>query len=231
MEEQSFVALKKKVSSAALKHIKDGQIIGIGSGSTVAIFISLLSEFISKNKFDIIAIPTSFQAKMLLIDKKIKVGSLLEYPEIDVTIDGADKVDKKLQIIKGGGAALTREKIIASASKEYVIIVDHSKVIPSLQGVPLTIPIEVLPIATTLVINKIKKMGGKPIVRQGLKKVGPIVTDNGNFILDIEITTEDLSDLNNRLLHIPGVIETGIFLNYANIVYVGYPNRIEILRK
>lgn len=205
----------------------DPFIIGIGSGSTIVPFIKLLAEFVVAKavKPTIICIPTSEQARHLIIDnlkyKSFRLGSLDEFNEIDVTIDGADAVYfKEKFLIKGGGAAHCQEKILAEASKNYVIVVaDHKKLGKTIDGV--TIPVEVLPLALNYLIRLFKNEFVNEllscIVRNcpsGFGKIGPIVTDNGNLILDLKFTgnlSNNPQYLDLRLRQYAGVIETGIF--------------------
>jgi len=151
---------------------------------------------------------------------------LNEHSRLDLTIDGVDQVDSDLNMIKGMGGALTREKIVASASKQNIIVADETKLTKKL-GTNQAVPIEILPFATALVESRIKKMKGKPVLREGKGKVGPVVTDNGNFILDADFGPIDAPEkLNSQLKSIPGVVETGLFIRMANIVYVGTPTHV-----
>jgi len=224
---QKIEDIKRRVSEKALNHIKDGLVVGIGSGSTVAIFIEILSEYIKKTGIEIITVPTSYQVYFLLLNKGVKVSSLIEHPEIDITVDGADKIDDDLQLIKGGGGALTQEKIVAAATKkDYIIIADYRKYVPNLNNEEIVVPIEVIPMAVTFVRNEIIKLGGVPLIRNATKKVGPIVTDNGNLIIDAKFTKISLKKLNSMLKDIPGVVETGIFANFATCAYIGFPDKV-----
>ena len=212
---------KKKAASDAASLVKDGDIVGLGSGSTAAFSIEEIGDRIRKEELKILGVPTSYQAFILATAKAIPITTLNEHPHLDLVIDGADQVDGALNMIKGWGGALTKEKIVASASKMRVYVVDETKLADRL-GNNQRVPVEVLPFALPTINPKIIKMGGTPVLRKATKKAGPVVTDNGNFILDIDFgLIENLLELNRDLKTIPGVIETGIFAQMADVVYVG----------
>ncbi len=201
---------KYNAAKIALKLVKDGMVLGIGSGTTVEIFLNLLGEKIRKEEWEIYGIPSSYQSYLLAIKNGIRVVDLINY-EPEICIDGADQVDAKMNCIKGGGAAMTREKIVATASKKVVIIVDESKLAEKLS---MPVPVEVLPFAHGHVTRKLKEMGAEVVIRQGSGKIGPVITDNGNFILDCdfgEILDDRVEEVELRINQIPGVIENGIF--------------------
>lgn len=220
---------KRAAAKEAVKHVKDGYVIGLGSGTTVACAIQELGK---QNHSHIFAVPSSYQAFLLAAQNHIPITTLDEHPKLDLTIDGADQVERKtLNMIKGMGGALTREKIVAAASKKLVIMVDETKLTERL-GFNQPIPVEVLPFAFAPVTAKLQVLRGKPKLREGNGKVGPVVTDNGNFILDVDFgTIEDTEKLNVQIKTIAGVIETGLFLDMASIVYVGTQNTVEKLVK
>jgi ribose 5-phosphate isomerase A len=154
-----------------------------------------------------------------------------EHPKLDLAIDGADQIDKKLNLIKGMGGALLREKIVASAAKQFIIIADASKMTDEF-GKNQKVPVEVLPFAYTTVTAKILEKGGDPSLREGKQKVGPVVTDNGNFILDVDFGfIKNPAELQLELKFIPGVIETGLFINMADIAYVGTSTSVEMFKR
>jgi len=220
---------KKATATETLKKIKDGQIIGLGSGSTVAYAIKELGNKIRNEKLDILCVPSSYQSMFLAIESGIRLTTLDENPELDLAIDGADQVSKDLELIKGGGAALTREKIVDSAAKEMLVMVDESKLTSRL-GIP--VPLEILPFAVKTVMKNIQKIGGRPILRGTAGKVGPIITDNNNFIVDADFGyINEPRNLENRLKLIPGLIETGLFIDMAKEVYVGSKKGVRILKK
>ena len=222
---------KKRAALEAVKHIKNGQVIGLGSGSTAAYAIQEIGKLIRKKKWQVLAVPTSHQAFQLAVDWGIPVTTLDEHPKVDITIDGADQIDPYLNMIKGMGGALVREKIVASASKQEVIIADETKLVKKL-GVNHPVPVEVLPSAAAVVMSRIREIGGKPVLRTGTGKVGPVVTDNGNFILDVSMETiGNPGELDMKLRSIPGVVETGLFIGLADIVYVGTRDSVKRLEK
>lgn len=212
---------KKKASLEAVKHIKDGFTIGLGSGSTVAYAIQEIGKRIQQRKLRILGVPTSHQAMMLAVHCGIPITTLNEHPQLNLTIDGADQIDRQLNLIKGMGGALTREKIVASATKQFVIVADETKLTEKL-GANCAVPVEVLPFALPTVMLKMQEKGGKPVLREAKGKVGPVVTDNGNFIVDVDFGHINApKEMDSQLKSIPGIIETGLFVQMADIVYVG----------
>ena len=222
---------KKRAALEAVKNVKDGYIIGLGSGSTAAYAIKEIGKITRQKNWQILGVPTSYQAMQLAIQCGIRLTTLQEHPQLDLTIDGADQIDKELNLIKGMGGALTREKIVASTSKRVIIVADETKLVNKL-GTNHPVPVEVLPFATSTVMLKIRKMKGRTRLRETSGKVGPLVTDNGNFILDADFGPIDApSELNFQLKSIPGVVETGIFAGMADIVYLGTKNTARKLKK
>lgn len=222
---------KKNAALEAVKHVKDGFIVGLGSGSTAAYAIKEIGKLIHRKGWKIQGVPTSHQAFLLAVKCGVSITTLNEHPRLDLTVDGVDQVDPDLNMIKGMGGALTREKIVASASKQNIIVTDETKLTKKL-GTNQPVPIEVLPFATALVESRIKKMKGKPVLREIKGKAGPVVTDNGNFILDADFGPIDVpSELNVKLKSIPGVVETGLFIKMANIVYVGTPTHVHRFKR
>ena len=222
---------KRKAALEAAKHVKDGFIVGLGSGSTTAYAIENLGQRIRNESLRISAVPTSFQAFLLAAKYGIAVTTLEEHPIVNVTIDGADQIDPKLNLIKGMGGALAREKIVASASQQNIIIADETKKVCALGENNHPIPVEVLPFAPSLVKRRIEAMGGMPSIREGKGKVGPIITDNGNMILDVSFgVISDAMKLEKNLKMIPGVVETGLFLDLADIAYIGTNSSVEKIK-
>jgi len=217
---------KKNAAIEAVKHVRDGFIVGLGSGSTAAYAIQEIGRLIRQKGWRVLGVPTSHQAFLLAINSGISMTTLNEHPRLDLTIDGVDQVDPDLNMIKGMGGAFAREKIVASASKQNIIVADETKLTKKL-GTDQPVPIEVLPFATALVESRIKKMRGKSVLREGEGKAGPVVSDNGNFILDVDFGPIDSpGELNVKLRLIPGVVETGLFVGMADIVYVGTPTHV-----
>lgn len=204
--------LKKAVGFAALKFVKPKTIVGVGTGSTAAHFIDALATI----KNDIIgAVSSSEASTKKLIEYGIRVFDCNDVDSLDIYVDGADEINHQMQMIKGGGAALTREKIIAAISKKFVCIVDESKVVETLGNFPL--PIEVIPMARSYVAREIFKLGAKPIYRDG------VVTDNGNVILDIhDFMIPNAIEMEHKINNIAGVVTVGLFANRgANIALIG----------
>jgi ribose 5-phosphate isomerase A len=220
---------KKRVALEAVKHVQDDFIVGLGSGSTAAYVIQQIGEKIRLEGLRILGVPTSHQAMMLAVHCGVPLTTLNEHPQLDLAIDGADQVDRELNLIKGGGGALTREKIVASAARQFVIVADETKLVERL-GTNHTIPVEVLPFAVPTVMVKLRELKGKPVLREGGGKVGPLVTDNGNFVVDVDFgPVDDVKELHLQLKLIPGVIETGLFVGMADVIYLGKPDGVEKL--
>lgn len=213
---------KLKAAEAALAEVRDGMVLGIGTGSTVQIFIDLLGGRVAREGIRILGVPTSYQSAYLAAEKGIQLTTLDEHPRLDLAVDGADEVDKDLNLIKGGGAALTREKIVDSSAKRFVVIADASKYVERL-GKKTPVPIEVLPVAKTTAMRRIKILGGEPRLRDGGdRKDGPLVTDNGNFIIDADFgEIADPRTLEAELKRIPGIVEVGLFINLAHTAFLG----------
>eukprot|EP01112_Ceratiomyxa_fruticulosa_P022966 TRINITY_DN858_c0_g1_i1.p1 TRINITY_DN858_c0_g1~~TRINITY_DN858_c0_g1_i1.p1 ORF type:complete len:212 (+),score=39.48 TRINITY_DN858_c0_g1_i1:167-802(+) len=200
--------------------------IGVGSGSTIVYAIERILERIKTEGLKVTCVPTSFQSEQLLIDGGVIPSTLNITPSLDVTIDGADEVDADMNCIKGGGGCQTLEKLVASCSKKLVIVADSRKDSSKLgekwkKGVPL----EVLAVARVPVSKKIEALGGKPVLRMAVKKAGPVITDNGNIILDCDFgVIENPQRLEQQLCMITGVVETGLFINMAQMAYFGQDN-------
>lgn len=223
---------KRNAALKAVKHVKDGFIVGLGSGTTVAFAIEALGERIKSEKISLLGIPSSYQAFQLAVQYGVPITTLDEHPIIDVTIDGADQITPELHLIKGMGAALAREKIVAAASKYNIIIADENKRVKVLGENSQAVPIEVLPFALSLAKSKISELGGNPIVREGKGKLGPIITDNGNMIIDaIFGLIKNPQELSVKVKMIPGVVETGFFVNLTDIAYIATPSKVEKIER
>ena len=215
--------MKKAVADAAVKEVKDGMIIGLGSGSTAALMIESLAAEISSGKLkNIKGVPTSFQSEVLALELNIPLIDLASVSKIDLAIDGADEVSPDFQLIKGGGACHVREKLVASKSNKLLIVVDESKLVKTLNQV-FPLPVEVLPTAWKQVQDEIAKMNANSNLRMANKKAGPIVTDQGNLILDVmfEGGITKPKEIEVRLNNIPGVLENGLFVDLTDKVLVG----------
>ncbi len=213
---------KRKAALKALQPIKNGWVIGLGSGSTMAIVVTELARLSKGRKLEVSVVPTSHQIENLAISHGLRIVSMNEAFTIDYAIDGADQVQlPSLNLIKGGGGAMLREKIVDTAARELAIVVDESKLSKYLGG-KQQVPLEVLPFAQKYVQAQITRMGGRAKLRQSAGKVGPVVTDNGNFVLDADFgRLGNPTLLERRLKALPGLIETGLFLKMADRVYVG----------
>ena len=209
---------KEAAARASLRFVNDGDIVGLGSGSTAECAIRLLGERL-KSGLRIRGIPTSVRSKELAASLGIPLTTLDDYQQIDVTIDGADEFDPELRLIKGGGGALLREKIIASASKKVVIVADSSKQVQVLGKFPM--PVEVIPFAQALIANKITALGASVTLRQYVDE-NPFVTDDGHRILDCRFgQIPDPPTLAHTLSDMLGVVEHGLFINMVNVVLMG----------
>jgi len=219
--------VEKGKKNAAIKavdeNVKKNMILGIGSGSTVVYAVQRIGKINKEKSLGLKCIPSSFQAYQLIIENKLELVSLDQYPEIDLDIDGADEIDEKLNLIKGGGGCLVQEKIVASNSKELIIVADFRKSSETLgmkwkKGVPL----EVIPIAYNPIMTKLKKLRGNPVLRMAKSKSGPLITDNGNFIIDADFgEIRNPAELNSKLLNIPGIVDTGLFIGMTSKAYIG----------
>ncbi|MEQ8970565.1 MAG: ribose-5-phosphate isomerase RpiA [Coleofasciculus sp. C1-SOL-03] len=214
--------MKQEVGKAAAERVQSGTIVGLGTGSTTAYAIQYIGDRIKKGELnDIKGIPTSFQAEVLAKDHGIPLTSLDAVDHIDVAIDGADEVDPQKNLIKGGGAAHTREKVVDSLAAQFIVVVDSGKLVDRL-GSTFKLPVEVIPMAYAPVMRAIEKLGGKPELRMGVKKAGPVVTDQGNMVIDVTFDSIDNpGELEQTINNIPGVLENGLFVGVANVVLVG----------
>ena len=204
-----MISEKQRSAEAACEYVKDGMIVGLGTGSTAEFAVKKIGELV-RNGLSIRGIPTSDSTKILAESEGIPLIDFSETMFIDLTIDGADEIDANLNMIKGGGAALLREKIVASASREEIIIVSVSKLVQQLGAFPL--PVEVIPFGWQVVFNQLESLQGNPELR--LKQGQPSVTDQGNFIIDCHFRKiENPEQLEQHLNMIPGVVENGLFIN------------------
>jgi ribose 5-phosphate isomerase A len=214
-------ASKRFAAVAAARLIQDGMVVGIGTGSTMAFLIEALAQRITQEGIHIVGVPTSYQSRLLCMKLGIPTRDMQDTASVDLAVDGADEVDPNLDLIKGGGASHTREKIVAAMAREFVIVVDESKLVDKL-GSSFAIPVEVLPTALAFVENAIRHLGGDPVLRIGLRKDGPVVTDNGQFLFDVRFPpTTDLRTVDQALHATPGIIETGLFFGMATTVLAG----------
>ena len=230
MEKQAVHAGKRAAGYKAADLVKNGMVIGLGTGSTVFFAMERLQERISAG-LEIRGVPTSYQTAIRAREYGIPLTTLDEHPVLDLAIDGADQVDPQFRLIKGRGAAQTREKCVAAAAQQFVVVVDNSKLAPCLNA---PVPVEVLPFALSPVMAHLKTMGGKPVVREGLRKDGPVMTDNGNFEIDCTFTViNNPEELEAAIAGIPGVIESGLFTGFTGKtnVIVGDEKKCRILKR
>ena len=213
---------KKRVGSQIADWIDDGMTLGLGTGSTAAEAIRALGKRIESEGLTVRGVATSFAAERLAHENRIPLISLEDVDFLDLAFDGADEVDPGTNLIKGRGAAQTREKIVASASRRFVVLVDESKLVRHLgEKMPLTV--EFVPLAMAPVSKIIRELGGRPRLRMGQRKDGPVVSDQGLWIIDAAFSEAfDVQRVNDGLLSTPGVLDHGLFLNLATDVLVGH---------
>ena len=215
--------MKQIVADAAIKEVKNDMVLGLGSGSTAALMIkSLASEIRSGKLTNIRGVATSFQSEVLALELDIPLIDLASVSQIDLAIDGADEVDPGFQLIKGGGACHVREKLVASKANKLLIVVDETKLVQNLnKSFPL--PVEVLPNSWKQVQEVISEMNGNSTLRMAVKKAGPVVTDQGNLILDVLFNDgiQNPKEVEMSINNIPGVLENGLFIDLTDKVLVG----------
>jgi ribose 5-phosphate isomerase A len=213
---------KRRAAEAAIDYVTDGMVVGVGTGSTVNHFIAALTGWRDRIAG---AVSSSDASTLLLKQAGIEVFDLNSVGNLELYVDGADEATRHLQLIKGGGAALTREKIVASASQRFICIVDDSKVVDVLGRFPL--PVEVIPMARSLVARQLVKLGGQPVWREG------VVTDNGNVILDVHnLEILDPPSLESEINQLPGVVTVGLFARRpADVLLVAGPDSVERIER
>ncbi|MFM1799001.1 MAG: ribose-5-phosphate isomerase RpiA [Cyanobacteriota bacterium] len=215
--------MKQAVATAAVAQIQDGMVLGLGSGSTAALMIQELGAKLQRGDLkDIIGVTTSFQGEVLAAELGIPLQSLNAVARIDLAIDGADEVDPSLQLIKGGGACHVQEKLVARRADRFVVVVDASKLVTTL-NLGFLLPVEVLPGAWRQVKAQLGEMGGEAKLRMAMRKAGPVVTDQGNLVLDVSFAggIQDPLSLEKEINNLPGVLENGLFVNLTDQVLVG----------
>ena len=214
--------MKQEVGKAAANLVYSGSIVGLGTGSTTAFTIQFLGDRLKSGELkDIVGIPTSFQSEVLAKQYGVPLTTLDAIDHIDIAIDGADEVDPSKNLIKGGGAAHTREKVVDYLANQFIVVVDSGKLVSRL-GETFEVPVEIIPMAITPAMQAITKLGGKPEIRMGVKKAGPVITDQGNMVVDVRFDNiSDPDNLEKTLNNIPGVLENGIFVNCVDKVLIG----------
>ena len=219
-----MISEKQRAAEAAVEYVKDGMIVGLGTGSTTEFAVKKLGERV-RDGLAIRGIPTSDVTKVQAEEEGVPLIDFSETMYIDLTIDGADEIDVNLNMIKGGGAALLREKIVASASKEEIIIVSHEKFVKQLGSFPL--PVEVIPFGWQVIFNQLETLGGSPDLR--LKQGQPLLTDQGNYIIDCRFRQIiDAAQLEQRLNMIPGVVENGLFTGLCTCMIMAEGEKIVV---
>ena len=222
---------KKIAAEKAIERVRSGMVVGLGTGSTVYYALLKIGDMVREG-LDIVGIPTSAGTEKIAIAQQIPLATLAMHPTIDLTIDGADEVDKNLNLIKGGGAALVREKIIANASKEILIVVDESKVSRVL-GTTFPLPVEIVRFGWEATQTEVNRICGRSTLRLTSAEDGnqhPLITDNGNYILDCHFDgIPDPEEIELRLNNIPGVVENGIFVNRADKIIIGTSSGIRYM--
>lgn len=220
--------LKRQAALAAVEHVKDGQSVGLGTGSTARYVVLELGERV-KAGLRIKGVPTSRDTAALASQVGIPLLPEEDAWSLDLAIDGTDQVDPHLNLIKGGGGALLREKIVATAARRLIIVADHTKTAPVL-GAYVPLPIEVIPFGWQSTARLIEELGGKAVLRE--RDGRPFTTDAGHFILDLHIQKiTDPARLEARLNQIPGVVENGLFVGLTSLLILGTPRGVEIRPK
>lgn len=216
---------KEAAGEAALRFVRDGMCLGLGTGSTTAYALEALGRRIRQDGLDVRGVPTSFGTERRARACGIPLTSLDDNPDLDLALDGADAVDDALRLIKGGGGAHAREKVVAHQAERFVVLVDPTKQVDRL-GTRTPLPVEVLPMAVTSVINTLDEMGATPELRRAGAKDGPVVTDQGFWIVDAHFSDGIASPekLDRLLCSCPGVLDHGLFLDAADDLLVGHPD-------
>jgi ribose 5-phosphate isomerase A len=219
---------KDRAAESAATLVKDGMVIGLGTGSTAERVIRLLGDRVKAEGLNILGVPTSLRTEQLAIECGIPPTSLTAHPTLDLGIDGADQVDARLNLIKGGWGSQTREKVVSYAVQKLIICVDSAKVVEQLYR---SVPIEVLPYAVTVVAQQVKALGGEPAVRLDGSRGGYFITEHGNLIIDADFgVIRDPKELSLKLSSIVGAVEHGIFTNAAE-VHVGIEKGVKVLKR
>lgn len=202
-------------------------VVGLGTGSTVAWTIRAIGRMVAEG-LDVLGVPTSYQSEALAIECGIQLTTLSQNPVLDLAIDGVDQIDARMNAIKGGGAAHTREKVVSIAARRFVVVADGSKRVDVLKR---AVPVEVLPFAARVVERELIRIGGSPMIRQARMKDGPVITDNGNFVMDVSFgEIRNPEALSQRISQIPGVVEHGIFTKIDEI-HLARDGRVEVIRR
>jgi ribose 5-phosphate isomerase A len=222
---------KRAAAEAAVKLVEPGMVLGLGSGSTAAFFVSALARRMAEERLRVVGIPTSEQTAAQARELHIPLGTFAEHAELDLTVDGADEVETgTLYLIKGRGGALLREKIVAAASRRMVVVADQGKIVNKL-GSLVSVPVEVVQFGWEATERKLQKLGGNPALR--LAKDGkPFITDGGHYIMDCAFgPMEKPKEVAHHLDHVIGSVDHGLFLGFTEEAFVGGPAGVQVLRK
>ncbi|WP_292427374.1 ribose-5-phosphate isomerase RpiA [Methanoregula sp.] len=225
---EAVAAAKRAAGYQAAGMVEDEMVIGLGTGSTVLYMIERLSGRV-RDGLSVSGVPTSYQTAMKAREYGIPLTTLDDNPVLDLAIDGADQIDPQLRMIKGRGAALTREKCVAAAAFRFIVVADDTKMVSRLSGV---VPVETIPFATKTAMGQLRGLGCRPFIREAVKKDGPVITDNGNFIVDCQFDEiADPAALEAALAMIPGVVESGLFTRFSKntTVIIGNEKKCKVL--
>jgi len=223
MKQGGSDAAKRAAGESAAEAVEDGMVVGLGTGSTTAHAIRAIGRQVDAGR-DIVGVPTSFQSRELAREAGIPLAALDEV-SVDLAIDGADEVADG-DLIKGGGAAHAREKIVDASADRFLVVADPTKTAETLSH---PVPVEVLSAARTTVAESVRELGGEPTLRQAERKDGPVVTDNGNLVLDCAFgDIDDPGALGPDLASLPGVVEHGLFVGLADAVHVGREDGVTV---
>ncbi len=228
MNEDKKRKKKERAAESAASLIKDGMVVGLGSGSTAEIVVRKIGNRIKEEELEVLGVPTSLRTEMVAIECGVPVTTLSEHPYLDICIDGADQVDSQLNLIKGGWGSHTREKIVSYATKKLVICIEEEKMVELLNK---PVPLEVLPYAVKMVEKQVKELGGVPVLRKEGNKGESLITENGNLIIDADFgIIKNPKSMSNALSSVVGSVEHGIFTNAAE-VHVGNEKGVKIFKK
>lgn len=213
--------LKKAAALAAVELVPNGTLVGLGSGSTVAFVIEELGKRVRQGRLHIVGVPTSYDTRTRAKEEGIPIRDTIDVDSVDLTIDGADEVDPAGNLLKGGGGAHVMEKVVAALGRQFVVVVDESKLVQTLGQGKYPVPVEVIAPALPFVMRCMQDLGGKPIVRNGSGKLGPVISDLGHPIINVDFgPIADAPRLSQQLDSIPGVVGHGLFIGMANQVIV-----------
>jgi ribose 5-phosphate isomerase A len=228
MGEDRTVRKRERAAASAASLVTDGMVIGLGTGSTVEWAIRLIGQRLQAEGLELLGVPTSYRTEQLAIACGIPLTTLSAHPVLDLCIDGADQVDSRLSVLKGGWGSHTREKIVSYAANRLIICVDDEKVVPELSK---PVPLEVLPYAAKVVERQVQALGGTPVVRLDGRRGGYFISEHGNLILDADFgVIHDPEKLSRALSAVVGAVEHGLFTNVSE-VHVGTERAVKILRK